>query len=330
MSKDLAFEENNIIAQESDLVPNLDLEYSDYQTKKYELIKKICNKDIVLSYSWIKELAKSPAHFLAYKLKEYQEPNESMIFGSICDLLITEPDKFDLKFTVVSHFPSTDNQRGFVADVLNGYSREDAFKNNYSRGNMESVFAQLEGYINCLKNKKTPITTELYDSAKTITDNLLIHDSVQTLIGSCNNFQEKIEWEYEGWKFKGIKDCSSQGLIVDLKSTKDSNPDKFERDIFQFDYYLQMAMYSMAENYEGIPQCFFLAYDKSGHFSILKLDYSFISYGQRKLNFLLSKLDDCIKKNRWNESYNFFDNNEYRTVYKPKWSKGFETDGFDE
>ena len=305
-------------------------QYTEEQQKKYELIKKISNKEIKLSYSWLKELEKSPLHFLNYKLKEKTPQTESMIFGSICDLLITEPDKFDLKFKTVSNIPSTDNQRGFVQDMLKGLTKEDAFKNNYSRGNLDNTYESLKDYIECLQEKKTPVTKEIFEEAEKITDSLLKHESVRVLIDSCDNFQEKIEWQYKGWDFIGFKDCSSKGLIVDLKFSKDANPERFERDIYQMNYFLQMALYANQESYEGMPECYFLVYEKSGHYSILRLDYSFLSYGMRKIDFLLNKLEDCILNNRWFESYNFFDNKSYKTIYKPKWAKGFETDGFDE
>ncbi|WP_353159284.1 PD-(D/E)XK nuclease-like domain-containing protein [Myroides odoratus] len=307
---------------------NINIQYSEEQQKRQELIDKLRNREVKLSYSWLKEFQKSPLHFLNYKLKQREPQTESMIFGSICDLLITEPDRFNDKFKTVSSLPSTDNQKGFVSDILNGLSKEDAFKNNYSRGSLDNTYESLKDYIECLQEKKTPVTAEIYNSAKKLTDSLLQNESINVLINSCSDFQEKIEWKYKGWDFIGFKDCSSPGLIVDLKHSKDANPEAFERDVYRMDYFLQMGLYSSSEI--ETPDCFFLVYEKSGHFSILKIDYSFLAYGLRKVDFLLAKLEDCIQNDRWNESYNFFDDRSYKTIYKPKWAKGFELDIEDE
>jgi len=71
-----------------------------------------------------------------------------------------------------------------------------------------------------------------------------------------------------------------------------------------------------------------IVFDATGNFSLIKIDYSLISYGIREYQYLVHKFDQCVKQNRWNESYNFFDHTQ-RTVYKPKWIKGFETDATD-
>ena len=62
------------------------------------------------------------------------------------------------------------------------------------------------------------------------------------------------------------------------------------------------------------------------NFSVIKVDYSLLNYGLRKYRYLVKKLDECIAENRFNESYNFFDYSGVKTVYKPKWIKGFETE----
>lgn len=84
-----------------------------------------------------------------------------------------------------------------------------------------------------------------------------------------------------------------------------------------------MGMY--AESFEGIPEVYLIVFDTTGNFSVIKIDYSLISYGKREYQYLVTKFDQCVKQNRWSESYNFFDVQQ-RTVYKPKWIKGFETD----
>lgn len=320
MSKDLAFDISEIEnQQQSAEQPN---------TPYFELMSKLYKKDVRLSYSSLKEFGKSPINFIKYKLKDRTPPNESQIFGSLCDCLITEPDNFDELFVINDVVPTTDNQKGFVSDILKGIDKETAFSNNYSRGKAEDLYNQLKNYIDAVQSGKTVVTKKTKEEADKIVENLRKSELVMQYIDSCDKFQEKLEWEYDGWNFLGYTDCSGKGIIIDLKYTKDANPDKFERDIVNYDYYMQMAMYAEASNYDGITECFFIAYDKSGNFSVIKLDWSFISYGLRKYKYLVSKLNKCISENRFDESYNFFDDHQ-RTVYKPKWIKGL-NDGQDE
>lgn len=306
--------ELHIEMQEAEINPN---------TEYFELIGRLQRKEESLSYSSLKAFAKSPRNFIAYKLKPKTEQTDSQKFGSLCDCLLTEPHNFDKLFCIVDTTPSTDNQRGFVADMVNGASAEEAFKNNYSRGKAEEIYSVFEHYISALKSGKCCITSKTKEEAEAIVENLKQSELVMQFLDGCNKFQNKREWQYAGWKFKGFTDAEGTNLIVDLKYSKDADPDNFEREIFNYDYFLQMGMYAASD--EGFPECYFIVYDKSFNFSVIKLDPTLINYGIRKYQYLVTKLEQCISENRFTESYNFFDVQQ-RTVYKPKWVKGFDTD----
>jgi len=296
------------------------------QSEYYNLIGRLQRKEETLSYSSLKEFGKSPRNFISYKLSPRREQSESQIFGSLVDCLITEPENYDKLFCIVDNTPSTDNQKGFCADVINGDDSETAFKKNYSRGKHEELMQQFSDYIDAVKSNKTCITNKTKEEAEKIVEGLKNSPLVMQYIDSCNLFQNKREWSYKGWKFKGFTDAEGHRIIIDLKYTSNADPEMFERDIIKYDYFMQMGMYAASE--EGLPECFFIAYDKTGNYSVIKLDYTLISYGIRKYQYLVEKLNQCIKENRFNESYNFFDV-QLRTAYKPKWAKGFETDALD-
>lgn len=299
---------------------------SQEESKRYELIGKLMRKEISLSYSWLKELAKSPRHFLEYRLKEYKEPNEGMIFGSIVDLLITEPSEFESQFKIISNFPSTEIQKGFVSDILRGCTKEEAFSLNYKKGNAEQVYDSLSDYIEALTNNLMPITIELKEEAEKCAKYLLSQEKITTLLDSCSHFQQIIEFEYGGWKFKGKKDCSSAGLIVDLKFMSQLNPDYVDREILKMRYPLQMAVYQQGEETNIVADCYNLVYDKNANFVLCQYDQSLLAYGRKELDYLIHKLDKCVSENLWNESYNFHDHKGIKRLYKPAWVKGFEID----
>ena len=318
MSKDLALD-----YAEQEAIENPILIEEEMPNEYIQLLKRLENKEETLSYSSLKAFAKSPRNFIQYKLKPKSEQTESQIFGSVCDTLLTCPDKFEEFYAIVDNIPTTDNQIGFCNSLIAGATPEEAKKLNNPQGTPEALAEKYGPYIAALKTRKTCITSETKKQAQAIVENLKKSELVMQFVDSCTSFQNKLEWTYNGWKFKGFTDAEGDNIIIDFKYSKDSEPEKFERDIANYDYFMQMGMYSQFK--DGIPECYFIVYDKSMNFSVIKVDYSYLNYGIRKFKYLMSKLEDCIKNNRWSESYNFWDVQQ-RTVYKPKWVKGFETD----
>jgi len=305
--------------QEEELLETPQIEESEY----YNLIGRLQRKEETLSYSSLKEFGKSPRNFINYKLAPRKPQTESQVFGSVCDCLLTEPEKFDLKYCVVDNVPTTENQIGFCNDLISGSTPEQAKTNNNPRGDAQGLAEYYKSYCETIKSGKQSISTATKEQCIAIVENLNKSELVMQFIDSCDKFQNKKEWEYKGWKFKGFTDAEGRMLIIDFKYSKDANPEMFERDIIKYDYYMQMGMYAQED--ESLPECYFIVYDKSMNFSVIKLDWSLLSYGIRKYQYLVTKLNQCIYENRFNESYNFFDV-EIKTVFKPKWIKGFETD----
>lgn len=308
--------------QEQEVNENTEINESEY----YNLIGRLQRKEETLSYSSLKEFGKSPINFIRYKLAPKKTQTESQIFGSLCDCFLTTPDKFEELFVLVTNFPTSDNQKGFCNDMISGKSKEDAYANNYKQVGVDKVYDSFKNYIDAILSGKMACTKNQKEQAEKIVENLKKSELVMQYIDSCDKFQNKKEWEFKGWKFKGFTDAEGHNLIIDFKFSKDADPYKFERDIINYDYFMQMGMY--ASHHEGIPECYFIVYDKSMNFSVIKIDYSLLSYGKRKYEYLVTKLNQCISDNRFNESYNFFDVQQI-TVYKPKWIKGFETDADD-
>lgn len=309
---------------DTETIPVEEQQEQEQPSEYVELLNRLRNKEEKLSYSSLKAFSKSPREFINYKLKPRTPPNEGQIFGSLCDCFLTQPDQFENDFTIVDKVPTSENQKGFCNDIIAGLSKEEAFNNHYKRGNAETTYETVKEYIEGHLSGKTICTTSQINEAKKIVENLKKSDLVMQYVNSCHTFQNKLEWEYAGWKFRGFTDSEGDGLIIDFKyAGKGSDPDKFEREIMNMKYYLQAAIYS--QFYEGLPEFYFVVYDKSLNFSVIKVDYSLIDYGIREYKYLVAKLNQCIKENRFGESYNFFDHeSSVRTIYKPKWVKGFD------
>ena len=252
--------EMSIEMQEEEIANSPKVSESEY----YELIGRLQRKEEVLSYSSLKEFGKSPRNFINYKLQPKKPQSESQIFGSVCDVLLTEPNKFDEKYMVVDNVPTTDNQIGFCNDLIAGKTPKEAKELNNPRGDAQGLAEYYKAYCDAYKSGKQSISTALKEQAEAIVENLKKSELVMQFVDSCTKFQNKKEWEYKGWKFKGFTDAEGTMLIIDFKYSKDSNPDVFERDIIKYDYFMQMGMY--AQENESLPECYFIVYDKSMNF----------------------------------------------------------------
>jgi hypothetical protein len=299
---------------------------------KDELISKLCSKSLRLSYSTLKNFT-SPINLVNYKLKKFTQ-SPSMLFGTLCDVLLLTPEKFNTEFKVIDKIPTSDLQISF-ADSLIDIIKNDVelteeiidvqYSQYYKTGKSEKTYNLLEDYINAKSQGLTLITQDILDEANLVCENLMLNKDIEYLFSQMKESQMEVRWNDKGWDFIGYLDMYLENHIIDLKFSKDSNPEKFERDIANYDYFLQGAMYCKALKEMGVcenPKYSFIVYDKSFNFSIIELDYSYIAYGDRKYNYLLQELDRCIDNGSFEESYGFFKRS-YK-AYKPKWSKGFE------
>lgn len=325
MSKDLAMKENE--EQASNNVPVL-IEEEQEDSAYIQLLKRIQSKEEVLSFTSLKEFSISPKNFIKYKLKEKTPPTDAMLEGSVCDALLCDYIKplgleFERNFSLVSDSPSTENQQKFCDAIISGSTPEEAKKIGNPRGDAQELFEQYKSYIEASKSGKQSISQSLYDKCEEIVSGLKKSELINYFLDNVLDVQIKTEWTDNGYKFVGYKDAEGHNLLIDFKKMPDANPDKVEYEIKSRKIYLQQGMY--AKEFEGIPECYLIVYDSTGNFSVIKLDYSYISYGIREYEYLISKFDQCVKQNRWDESFNFFDV-EQKTAFKPKWLKGFQTD----
>jgi len=300
-----------------------------------ELISKLCSKSLRLSYSTLKNFT-SPVNLINYKLKKYTQ-NPSMVFGLLCDVLLLTPHKFDSEYKVIDKIPTSDLQISFANSIVEIIQNKTELTEEiidleygkiYKTGNSEKTYNLLKDYIDAKSQDLQLITQDILDEANIVCENLMLNKDISALFDQIEDVQMEVRWKDNGWDFIGFLDMYLDNHIIDLKFSKDSNPDKFERDIYNFDYYLQAAMYCKALKEMGVsdnPRYSFIVYDKSFNYSIIQLDYSYLQYGERKYNYLLQQLDKCIDEGRFDESYGFFKRS--YTAVKPKWAKGHELIG---
>lgn len=306
-----------------------------------ELIEKLNKREIPQSYSSLNHFT-SPLDYLEYKLGGNKRQNAGMIFGTLCDCLLLTPEEYPKKYAIVENLPTTDNQVGYVEDLLgickalgvdpgalDDDTIEDAYSRHYKRGSGIPLYKDLLPYMKAKILKKEVIDKALKEEAQALCNLLLTYDDVKKLFDRITGTQQFIKWEEQGWTMRAYLDFTIPEGIFDLKYSDSADPDEFIKKISNLGYDMQGGTYVRgsvkAGLFESEPSFNWLVYDKTGNYSIIEMDYSYVRYGQRKLDYRIQALNRCVELNAWDQSYNFF-NRTYR-AFKPKWAKAYVLDG---
>lgn len=302
---------------------------------KYELIGKLIKKELKLSYTKLKNLS-SPVNFIDAILKP-KKKNDCMSLGSLVDCLLLTENKFDEQYTVLDAVPTTDIQKVFVELMLDKMKleplTEEVFEEKFEETKKESSARgpeKLKPYILALLQGKEIVSKEDYEKAKRIVENLKNADEVMDELMLVEDFQKKLEFNYKGWNFVCYLDTFFAKGFHDLKYASDCNPDKFQRDIEKFGYDIQFGIYAIGFEIlfgDFNPTVKHIVYDAVGNYAVLNIDFAYVNYAKRKVDFLIACLEKMIAENAYDKSYNFF--RPQNTIYKPNWSKGFDMTMFE-
>lgn len=248
------------------------------------IIDSLMSHEGHLSFSSLKAFAESPATFMEYKLSK-REPTDAMLFGSMLHCLVLEPQEFEKRYLCL-------DDSDICAQIGGAKPRTTKlYKEWYAVTVGEAGDREIVG-------------TNEYLSAKIIASNVLHNRASAKILDLCWQHEKPIEWEFKNFKFKGFIDGKGQKAICDLKTCADADPKKFQRDIINNKYYLQGAMYLFAES-ENIPY-YIIAVDKNSGVSVHKLEDKLIEHGMTEYNMLLDRFNECILKDSFDQSYDFW------------------------
>lgn len=238
-----------------------------------------------MSQSKLKDLKKSPKHFWAKHINPdrlLQEETEAMRFGSAAHMCLLEPQLFMETYIAM---PSINR------------------KTNVGKEAYAQFIEENKG--------KTVITTDDMVTVKRMRDAVLNKKISRLLL---NNGQAEVELY---WKDKDtgihckakldyvIKPSSEvpTGLIPDLKTTTNANPDAFAKSAYDFGYYNQAAWYEEAffQNYGTRPPFVFIAVEKTEPFEcgFFAADEQMLEIGRKENRRLLNLYNECQTNNRW-------------------------------
>jgi len=250
------------------------------------VVDKLMAGEDYLSFSSLSAFKISPWHFIQYKLGKKEPPTPAMIYGSMVHCYILEPDKFDERY-----FALDDTAK--VAEIGGGNPRATKVYKEWKAEQTSNI------------GNREIVETGKMQQAKIIGEQVRNNDAVRYAMGKEGENEYKIEWEYMGFKFRGIIDRRKEKENLDIKTCPDAEPRKFHRDVVYNDHYLQGAMYSIGDG-GGVKKHTMIAVDGTGGISVHPISNLLMKAGFDEYQRLMTAFCSCIIKEDWDKNMEFF------------------------
>lgn len=116
--------------------------------------------------------------------------------------------------------------------------------------------------------------------------------------------EKRIDWEWQGRKFRSTPDACNWSTLVDLKCLRSADPEKVQWQSLRMYYHAQAALYRMALNQipgNHIKDCFLVVVEnKAPHpVTVLRFKETVLEMGERSLALWMEQLRNCEESNRY-------------------------------
>lgn len=240
-----------------------------------------------LSYSSLKQFARSPIHYIQY-LNQKFEPSDSMVLGSLVDCLLLTPDDFEKTYLVI---PKIDRR---------SKAGKEAFAEAQEKASEQNL---------------TIVSEVQFNTAQIMVEQVWNNKEAATILNATTETQKRIEWNHKGLPFIGYLDGAGQfeqgkKFIFDLKTTSDASLDTYTKQLINLKYDLQIAMYYMAyqrQNFEQ-PLAYHIVVENKAPYScnVFRLSDTVLEAGKRVYDNLCDQFKNCLEENLWHMSYEYF------------------------
>lgn len=256
------------------------------------MIQRMEDKDYfaidAVSNSLLGRLAKCPANMLIER-----EQSPAMSLGSLAHCLILEgKEEFFKRFAVL---PECDRRTKEGKAIYQSF---------------------------CEANDgKTVITLEQLQDCVGMAESVASHPSCRELL-SNGTPEVAITWEEDGEQCKAKADWLTPDVLIDLKTTTNSEYIMFSRTILNSNYHRQMAFYRSGLRANGIfpKSCIIIAVESSAPYtvSVFSLASDLLTLGEGQYKELLRK----YKQVKDMDTYPAYLDAGIQEVYAPAWAKG--------
>lgn len=241
-----------------------------------------------LSYSSLKEFAKSPRHYVNY-ITAKREPSKEMNFGTLIHTMLMYPGTFADVFAVC---PDVDKR------TKDGKQQWEAFV-EASQG-------------------KTVITESDLSEANSIVDMALSSSQVKDALASCHSYELEFLTHKMDLPLRGFVDGLSDKFILEVKTMSDASPQNITKEFYNRKYHLQAAIYNMIH---GLPVKYIILETKAPYnFIVADATDEYINKGMEELDWLIKRFKLCMDMDAFTSGYQFNLDNVF-TVGLPSWIK---------
>lgn len=279
-----------------------------------------------LSHSSLSLFNFSPNLFYkTYITKEIpKRETDALKLGAAIDTFVFDIDNFNNKY-YYSDIPTMDNKMGiFIKEYVNGKSLEEAYQISEFKYSFDTVcesFKKVENqeYYKTLMDSKGRIilSKEQYNKVLNCSHNLLSGEFTKHIYLNNENkeYQKKIEFEYNGYKFISVLDelekiSDKEAIIRDLKTT--GKPlEQFKESFYEYGYHRQGWLYTKASNsigYENIKYQLVVIETTVPYRSyVYEVSNDTLNKGKEEINKLIYDLNWHIENDKWLYKRNYYE-----------------------
>lgn len=252
------------------------------------MINDILNGNKSISYSSLSKFLQSPKHFKEYLTGEFEQ-TQAMKEGIIFHMACLEPEKFKEEYWILDDTEICQKIGGAkprATKVYKEWLNEEMPKHN---GEM--------------------ISQELYDTFMNMSTSLRLNSCSGKYINNLTATEQRYESEFDG--FKVVYKIDGEGknedglFLCDIKKVADASFKRIKWDIKDMNYDMQGAIYS---EFKNVTNYILIYIDKGCNISVVKLTKDTLNEGFSKFECAINGLTKCAKENRFNDSYDFWNN----------------------
>lgn len=162
--------------------------------------------------------------------------------------------------------------------------------------------AAKEAKAAALADGKQPLLTKEMAQVEAMRDSVMTHEVASRYF--INHLAEQsVFWEEDGLMLKCRPDAWQPGVIVDLKTTVDANPNEFGKTAFNYGYFMSAAHYIdgvKAATGEDV-KFVFVNVEKTAPYlvSVTEVDDVALDYGRQMLDRAKRIYRECTTSGRW-------------------------------
>lgn len=227
-----------------------------------------------LSFSSMKEFAKSPRHYIKYISAERTPPTDAMKLGLLVHCMLLTPEYLNESFAV-------------APDV-----------------NKRTKDGKAEFNTFCSQHPdKTVVSSTDFEYARKIADVAMSNPKIYDAVYGCYIFEHGWDAEINDLPYRGFYDGQSNDYILEVKTTSDSHPRSVMTDFVKRKYHMQAALYNLVSS---LPILYVVIDTTDPALSyVAKAHNEYVDLGKKDILELNDKFKRCMEMDLFDKGYDY-------------------------